>query len=98
MFSKTIIAIAAATLAVAASPAHAAIFPNGGGSNGHSTQGTQLNGGGPNGHSTQGTQLNGGGPNGHSTQGTQLNGGAPNGHGAETTGFAIDGIELPAAR
>jgi hypothetical protein len=60
---KTLTAIAAlaALLAVNITPAHAAIFANGGGENG-----LQLNGGGEN-----GLQLNGGGENGGGTNGVE---------------------------
>ena len=109
MFTKTLIAVAAlALIASVATPAQAALTQNGkdvNGTelNGRDVNGTELNGGGNN-----GTELNGGGENGLGTNGGGNNGGGANGGGANgggtngvvssLKGFAIDGIELPAAR
>ncbi len=78
----------AALALTSVAPAHAYISMNGGGENGVS-----RNGGGENGTIRNGMSLNGGGenavaPNGIIRNGTSLKGGV----------FAIDGIELPAAR
>jgi hypothetical protein len=82
MFKTILMTAAAALLATAAaSPAHAVRVMNGGGENGRFENGLQLNG-----SFTNGSFTNGSFTNIRSHQGTSTG----------TTGFVIDGIELPA--
>lgn len=89
MFTRIASIAAAALLATAAAaPAHADKMFNG----------AEMNGRSPNGLSFNGAEMNGRSANGLSVNGKNVNGRTTNGSAIESTGFAIDGIDLPAAQ